>query len=59
MIFYFSGTGNSKWVAKNIAERIGDKAYDITEAKEFPPICNKKQIGGFVFLYMLGEFQNQ
>ena len=29
MIFYFSGTGNSKWVAKKIAEKTNDKVYDI------------------------------
>lgn len=48
MIFYFSGTGNSKWVAKQIAEKIKDKTYDISEIKEIPEINNEKQIG-FVF----------
>ena len=28
MIFYFSGTGNSEWVAKNVALKLGDKAAD-------------------------------
>ena len=31
MVFYFSGTGNSRFVAKNIAAAIGQKAVDITE----------------------------
>ncbi|MDD4311514.1 MAG: EFR1 family ferrodoxin [Eubacteriales bacterium] len=29
MIFYFSGTGNSKWVAEEIARRTGDEAQSI------------------------------
>ena len=32
MIFYFSGTGNSKWVAEVLAERLSDKAVFIPEA---------------------------
>ena len=43
MIFYFSGTGNSKWVANKIAEKIGDKAYDISELRELPEITNEKK----------------
>lgn len=30
MIFYFSGTGNSQWVAEEIARLTADKAVDIT-----------------------------
>ena len=29
MIYYFSGTGNSKWVAEEIARRTGDEAQSI------------------------------
>ena len=29
MIFYFSGTGNSKWIAQEIAEKTGDRAESI------------------------------
>ena len=32
MIFYFSGTGNSKYVAKKIAQETSDVVYSITEA---------------------------
>lgn len=32
MIFYFSGTGNSKWVAERIAEAIQDKLFFIPDA---------------------------
>jgi flavodoxin len=31
MIYYFSGTGNSKWVAGEIAKRTGDTAQSIPE----------------------------
>ncbi len=48
MIFYFSGTGNSKWVADKIAEKICDKAYDISELNDIPKLSYEKQIG-FVF----------
>ena len=30
MIYYFSGTGNSKWVAEELALRTGDEAQSIT-----------------------------
>lgn len=30
MIFYFSGTGNSRWVACELARLLGDRALDIT-----------------------------
>lgn len=28
MIFYFSGTGNSRYCAKRLAHRLGDEAVD-------------------------------
>ena len=48
MIFYFSGTGNSVWAARQLARLTDDEAYDITNLKELPDIENAKQIG-FVF----------
>lgn len=37
MIYYFSGTGNSEWAAKTIAEKTGDTALSIREASpDFP-----------------------
>ncbi len=48
MIFYFSGTGNSKWVAKEIARKTNDKAVDIIDLKEIQNFNKEKQIG-FVF----------
>ncbi|MGN1195575.1 MAG: EFR1 family ferrodoxin [Acutalibacteraceae bacterium] len=32
MIFYFSGTGNTKYLAEKISERLGEKLIGITEA---------------------------
>lgn len=31
MIYYFSGTGNSKWIAEEIAKGLDDKAVDMTK----------------------------
>lgn len=38
MIFYFSGTGNSQWVAEQIAALTGDTAYDIVKVNALPDI---------------------
>lgn len=48
MIFYFSGTGNSSWAARQLARLTGDEAYDITHLNELPNMDNVRQIG-FVF----------
>lgn len=48
MIFYFSGTGNSKWVAEKIAENIGDRVFDISSKENIPDVENENYIG-FVF----------
>ena len=48
MIFYFSGTGNSEWVAKQIAQKINDEFCNISKLDKIPEIDNEKQIG-FVF----------
>lgn len=48
MIFYFSGTGNSAWAARQLARLTGDEAYDITNLDQLPDMENAKQIG-FVF----------
>jgi len=42
MIFYFSGTGNSEWVAKQIAEGTGDTTVNIIEI-----LRDKKSITDF------------
>ena len=33
MIFYFSGTGNSRWVAESLGKRLGDAVEDIADVK--------------------------
>ena len=48
MIFYFSGTGNSAWAARQLARLTGDDAYYITTLKELPALDGSRQIG-FVF----------
>lgn len=48
MIFYFSGTGNSAWAARQLARLTEDEACDITNLQEMPNLGNAKQIG-FVF----------
>lgn len=48
MIFYFSGTGNSAWAARQLARLTGDTAHDIANLKEPPDVRSAKQIG-FVF----------
>lgn len=48
MIFYFSGTGNSEWVAKKVAEKTGDAVFDITQKREIPEGEGQTQTG-FVF----------
>ena len=40
MIFYFSGTGNSRYCAKRLAHRLGDEAVDafpFLRTTTFPP----------------------
>ena len=54
MIFYFSGTGNSRWVASKIAEKIEDKAYDIDNLDKIPKLDNEKQIGLIFPIYAWG-----
>ena len=48
MIFYFSGTGNSAWAARQLARLTGEETYDITNLKELPDMEGSKQMG-FVF----------
>lgn len=48
MIFYFSGTGNSAWVARQLAHLTGDVACDITTLAQTPDVQKEEQVG-FVF----------
>lgn len=49
MIFYFSGTGNSEWVAKEIASRTGNEAVNIIGAGGKAFRFEKGQTAGLVF----------
>ncbi len=52
MIFYFSGTGNSRWVAEQLAQRTGDTAVDIAPLLKRGPAAafiSKEERVGLVF----------
>lgn len=53
MIFYFSGTGNSKWVAEQLAKQTNDRAYDIGEV-EAADLKNEVFIGLVFPIYAWG-----
>lgn len=38
MIYYFSGTGNSRWIAEEMAKRTEDQAVDLIKATEIPSV---------------------
>lgn len=51
MIFYFSGTGNSRWIACELARRLGDRALDIIDsaaARAVADLSGEQRVG-FVF----------
>ena len=48
MIFYFSGTGNSKWVAEELAAKLNDNIIFIPKAKKEYKLSENEKIG-FVF----------
>lgn len=52
MIYYFSGTGNSKWVAEKIAEKTGDTLVNVAgyiNNNEVSITVRKEETAGFVF----------
>ena len=48
MIFYFSGTGNSRWAARQLARRTGDEARDVI-GLDAAPDCRGEARVGLVF----------
>ncbi|MBR3464063.1 MAG: EFR1 family ferrodoxin [Clostridiales bacterium] len=50
MVFYFSGTGNSRFVARNIARAIGQEAVDITEYTRTMERPDFTESGVYVFV---------
>ena len=49
MIFYFSGTGNSKFAAERIAEKTGQRAIDITGFKKIGDKAVFSESGPYLF----------
>ncbi|MGI6721156.1 MAG: EFR1 family ferrodoxin [Anaerovoracaceae bacterium] len=47
MIFYFSGTGNSKWIAQETAKATGDEAVDLTTVEGYE--AGPEETVGLVF----------
>lgn len=57
MIFYFSGTGNSQWVAEQLGTLTGDQVQDILKLNKAPSLSGETQVG-FVFpVYAWGVAQ--
>ncbi len=54
MIFYFSGTGNSRWVATQLAAKTRDQAQDIATLKAVPALQQETQIGLVFPIYAWG-----
>ena len=48
MIFCFSGTGNSRWIAQQLAEKTNDETCDIVGLHQ-PPSLQEQSHVGFVF----------
>ncbi len=54
MIFYFSGTGNSRWAALRLAALTGDRAQDITGLDKAPDCSREAQLGLVFPIYAWG-----
>ncbi len=57
MIYYFSGTGNSRWVANQIARHISDRSISISDMfknREMPSEIKNGEILGIVFPSHIG-----
>lgn len=54
MIFYFSGTGNSRWAAEQLAALTGDEAQDICGFRQTPEIRGLRRVGLVFPVYAWG-----
>lgn len=57
MIFYFSGTGNSRWAAQRLAESTGDRVCSIAGLKELPDLDGESRVGLVFPVYAWGPPQ--
>jgi ferredoxin len=49
IVFYFSGTGNSRWVAEQFASALGSKCCSIEEGVNVPALVAEEEIIGFCY----------
>ena len=54
MIFYFSGTGNSRWAARQLAARLDDTAVDLIGPDNLPDCSGEKRLGLVFPVYAWG-----
>lgn len=54
MIFYFSGTGNSRWAAEKLAALTGDAVLDLATLKKIPDCTGEARIGLVFPVYAWG-----
>lgn len=54
MILYFSGTGNSRWAARRLADLTGDRAVDLTGREPLPDLTGERQLGLVFPVYAWG-----
>ena len=57
MIYYFSGTGNSRWAARRLAALTGDEARDIIGLDAVPTCQGEARIGLVFPIYAWGPTQ--
>lgn len=52
MIYYFTGTGNSLWAARELAEQLGEQMDDLANFEDKPLVCEDEVIGFVCPTYM-------
>ncbi len=52
MIYYFSGTGNSLWTARRLAEQLGEQTENLVNYKDKKLVCHDDVIGVVCPTYM-------
>ena len=49
VLFYFSGTGNSKYIAELFSQKMEGKCYSIEEAIDFSQLIKSEEVVGFCY----------